>query len=48
MNANEQMPPRGVPMQMKAMAVASEEALPVEPGKGTVSVNVSGTVQMNR
>ena len=47
-NANEQMPPRGVPMQMKAMAVASEEALPVEPGKGTVSVNVSGTVQMNR
>ena len=47
-NANEQMPPRGVPMQMKAMAVAAEEALPVEPGKGTVSVNVSGTVQMNR
>ena len=47
-NANEQMPPRGVPMQMKAMAVASEEALPVEPGKGMVSVNVSGTVQMNR
>ena len=47
-NANEQMPPRGVPMQMKAMVVASEEALPVEPGKGTVSVNVSGTVQMNR
>ena len=47
-NANEQMPPRGVPMQMKAMAVSSEEALPVEPGKGTVSVNVSGTVQMNR
>ena len=47
-NANEQIPPRGVPMQMKAMAVASEEALPVEPGKGTVSVNVSGTVQMNR
>ena len=47
-NANEQMPPRGVPMQMKAMAVSSDEALPVEPGKGTVSVNVSGTVQMNR
>ena len=47
-NANEQMPPRGVPMQMKAMAVSSDEALPVEPGKGTVLVNVSGTVQMNR
>lgn len=47
-SANEQIPPRGVPMQMKAMAASSEEALPVEPGKGTVSVNVSGTVQMNR
>ena len=47
-NANEQMPPRGVPMQMKAMAVASEEALPVEAGKGVVSVNVNGTVQMNK
>jgi predicted secreted protein len=35
-------------MMMKAMAVpaSSDEALPVEPGKGTVTVNVNGTVQM--
>ncbi len=33
-------------MQARAMSVASEEALPVEPGKGTVTVNVGGTVQM--
>jgi predicted secreted protein len=47
-NGNEQLPPRGVSMQMKAMAASAEEALPVEPGKGTVTVNVAGTVQMNR
>ena len=38
--------PRYAPMQMKAMAASSDEALPVEPGKGTVTVSVSGTVQM--
>jgi hypothetical protein len=34
---------------MKAMAAAQapEQALPVEPGKGEVTVSVSGTVQMN-
>jgi predicted secreted protein len=48
-NANEMMPPRGVALQMKAMAAgAPDDALPVEPGKGNVTVNVSGTVQMNR
>ena len=47
-SANDQIVPRVVPMQMKAMAVSSDEALPVEPGKGTVTVGVSGTVQMNR
>jgi predicted secreted protein len=47
-NANELVPVRGVPLQMKSMAVSSEEALPVEPGKGTVTVSVSGTVQMSR
>lgn len=42
--------PRGVPMQMRAMAApaSGDEALPIEPGKGSVTVNVSGTVQMNR
>jgi len=47
-NANEQISPRFAATQMKAMAVSSDEALPVEPGKGTVTVNVSGTVQMSR
>ena len=32
--------------RMRAMAAPSDEALPVEPGKGTVSVTVSGSVQM--
>jgi predicted secreted protein len=50
-NANE--PPSGGPrpmlMSAKAMgASASDEALPVEPGKGTVTVTVSGTVQLTR
>ena len=48
-SSNEQQPmPRAMLMQAKSMSAASEDALPVEPGKGTVSVNVSGTVQMNR
>jgi len=32
--------------RVRAMAAASDEALPVEPGKGTVTVTVSGSVQM--
>ena len=42
-------PPTGRPipmMQARAVSAASDEALPVEPGKGTVTVSVSGTVQM--
>ena len=42
-------PPIGRPVQMMAarsMAVSADEALPVEPGKGTVTVSVTGTVQM--
>jgi predicted secreted protein len=37
-----------VPMMAmrKSMSAASDEALPVEPGKGTVTATVSGTVQM--
>ena len=39
----------GMPMPMMAearMSMASEKALPVEPGKAVVSVTVSGSVQM--
>ncbi|HEY8706598.1 MAG TPA: SIMPL domain-containing protein [Burkholderiaceae bacterium] len=44
---NESPPFRPVAMmQARSLGVGSEEALPVEPGKGTVTVNVSGTVQM--
>ena len=46
-NANEQFPGQPIPMRMKAMAAApADEALPVEAGKATVTVNVSGTVVM--
>ena len=48
-SSNEQQPmPRAMLMQAKSMSAASEDALPVEPGKGTVTVNVSGTVQMTK
>jgi predicted secreted protein len=33
-------------MQMKALAAPNDEALATEPGKTTVTVNVSGTVQL--
>ena len=46
-STGEQASPRPIQMmQSKAMSAASDEALPVEPGKGTVTVNVNGTVQM--
>ena len=32
--------------RVRAMAASADEALPVEPGRGTVSVTVSGSVQM--
>ena len=35
-------------LRAKAMSVASDEALPVEPGKGAVTVNVSGTIQLTK
>jgi predicted secreted protein len=34
--------------RVRAMAAASDEALPVEPGKGTVTVTVSGSVQLTK
>lgn len=48
-NANEQG--GMVPMMMRAKtmsAPSSDEALPVEAGKGTVTVTVNGTVQMSK
>jgi predicted secreted protein len=33
-------------MAMKAMSSAGDEALPVEAGKDTVTINVNGTVQL--
>ena len=45
-------PPRGVPMQMQMRALSAsgsaDEALPIDPGKGLVTVNVSGSIQLNR
>jgi predicted secreted protein len=41
-----QQPMPMVAMRAKAMSVSSDESLPVEPSKGTVTVNVSGTVQL--
>lgn len=43
-------PPGGpVPLaRMKVMSAASDESLPTEPGKGSVTVTVNGTVQMNK
>ena len=47
-SSNEQQPiPRQMMVQARAMsAPAADEMLPVEPGKGTVTVSVNGTVQM--
>lgn len=47
-NTNESSPVRPMAMQAKAMSASSDEALPVEPGKGLVVVSVNGSVQMTR
>lgn len=47
--SNEQQPiQRPMMMQAKAMSAPADEMLPVEPGKGAVTVNVNGTVQMTK
>lgn len=46
-NSGESRPPIPAP-RMRAMAVASDEALPVEAGKSAVSVSVSGSVQLTK
>lgn len=45
-NANDQGPVRPRMMAMEAKAAMSDSAIPVEAGKSTVLVNVSGSVQM--
>lgn len=45
--SGEAHPPMPAP-RMRAMAVASDEALPVEAGKSDVSVTVSGSVQLTK
>jgi predicted secreted protein len=48
-SSNEQQPmPRVMAMAARAPAPAADEALPVEPGKGVVTVSVNGTVQMTK
>ena len=48
-NASEQGPVHPMPvMRMKAMSASADEALPVEAGKGLVTVSVNGSVQMTR
>ena len=45
-NSNDQGSPRPMRMQMEAKAMSSDMAVPVEAGKSTVMVTVSGTVQL--
>ncbi|MDH0866255.1 SIMPL domain-containing protein [Mitsuaria sp. GD03876] len=48
-NADQPMPVMAPPMaRFKSMAASADEALPVESGKATVTVNVSGSVLMTR
>lgn len=48
-SSNEQQPlQRPMLLQAKAMSAPSDDALPLEPGKGTVTVSVNGTVQMTK
>jgi len=50
-NVSTNEPSPGRPMQamaMRSMAASTDDALPVEPGKAVVTVDVSGSVQMIR
>ena len=47
-NTNESSPGRPMQLQARAVSGASDDALPVEPGKGVVVVSVNGSVQMTR
>jgi predicted secreted protein len=40
--------PSPMVMRAKAMSAQADEALPTEPGKGVVTVNVNGTVQLTK
>jgi len=46
--SNEPVGFAAAPMMRAKSAMAADEALPVELGKGTVTVNVNGTVQMTK
>lgn len=46
--SNEPVGYAAAPMMRAKSAMATDEALPVELGKGTVTVNVNGTVQMTK
>jgi len=47
-NSNEPVAYASAPMARQSAMVSSSEALPVELGKGTVTVTVNGTVQMTK
>jgi predicted secreted protein len=47
-NADQPMPMMAAAPRFKAMSAGADEALPVESGKATVTVNVSGNVVMTR
>lgn len=47
-NTDQPMPMMAAAPRFKAMSVSADEALPVESGKATVTVNVSGNVVMTR
>lgn len=47
-NSNEPVAYASAPMMRQSAMVSSSEALPVELGKGTVTVTVNGTVQMTK
>jgi predicted secreted protein len=48
-SSNEPPPmPRPMMMESRAKMASSDDALPVEAGKGSVTVNVNGTVQMTK
>jgi predicted secreted protein len=47
-NSNEPVAYASAPMMRQSAMVSSAEALPVELGKGTVTITVNGTVQMTR
>ncbi|MEJ7929628.1 SIMPL domain-containing protein [Ramlibacter sp. AN1015] len=46
-SSEEMPPPRPRPMAMEMRSAAADKSVPVEPGRSTVSVTVSGSIQMH-